>query len=117
MLRFFGKTRRWWSGARASAWFTRAHRPFLEVLEDRTLPSTLTVMNLADNGTGSLRAQVAAATSGDTIDFTTGLTGTITLTSGEIAFSKNLTIQGPGSGVLSVSGNNASRIFNISSAT
>jgi hypothetical protein len=29
--------------------------PNLELLEDRTLPSTLTVMNNADSGDGSLR--------------------------------------------------------------
>jgi hypothetical protein len=32
------------------------HRPGLEVLEDRCLPSTFTVLNLLDSGPDSLRA-------------------------------------------------------------
>jgi hypothetical protein len=40
-------------------------RPRLESLEGRDLPSTLTVLNTADNGPGSLRATIAAAQSGD----------------------------------------------------
>src|SRR5262249_38716911 len=38
-------------------------RPNLEVLEDRTLPSTFTVLNLADSGAGSLRQAVLDANS------------------------------------------------------
>ena len=41
----------------------------LEALEDRQLFSTLTVTNLQDSGAGSLRAEIAAAQSGDTIAF------------------------------------------------
>lgn len=41
--------------------------------------ATLTVTNLNDTGTGSLRAQIAAANSGDTIDFS--VSGTIVLAS------------------------------------
>jgi hypothetical protein len=67
--------------------------PRLEVLEDRTVPSTLTVTSAADSGTGSLRAEIAAAQSGDTINFAPSLAGqTITLTSGELAINKSLTI-------------------------
>ena len=43
--------------------------PCLLVLEDRTLPSTFTVLNNADNGDGSLRAVIADAQSGDQIAF------------------------------------------------
>ena len=39
--------------------------------------ATLTVSNTADSGAGSLRAQVAAAASGDTIVFGAGVTGII----------------------------------------
>src|SRR5262249_952225 len=46
-------------------------RPRLEALEDRWLPSTLTVLNNLDSGPGSLRADIAAAQSGDTIVFDT----------------------------------------------
>ncbi len=73
----------------------------------------LKVSNLNDSGPGSLRAQVAAAAPGDTIDFS--VTGTITLSSGEIAIAKNLTFNGsPGASSVTISGNGASRVFNIS---
>src|SRR5262245_30432142 len=80
-------------------------RPQLEALEDRWLPSTLTVTNNLDGGAGSLRAEIAAAKSKDTIVFATSLNGqTISLTSGALDINKNLTIQGPGAGELTVSG-------------
>ncbi|HQR11561.1 MAG TPA: IPTL-CTERM sorting domain-containing protein [Casimicrobiaceae bacterium] len=80
--------------------------------------ATFTVSTLADSGAGSLRAAVASANGAagaDTINFTVG--GTITLTSGEIVISDSVTITGPGAGSLAVSGNNASRIFNIDGTT
>jgi hypothetical protein len=60
------------------------------------------VTNLNDSGAGSLRQAIASAVSGDTIIFAAGLTGAITLTSGELGISKNLTITGPGAKTLSV---------------
>src|SRR3979490_1167114 len=48
------------------------YTPRLEILEDRMLPSTFTVLNLADSGTGSLRQAVLAANAhpgADVIDF------------------------------------------------
>jgi hypothetical protein len=78
------------------------------------VPSTLTVTNNLDSGTGSLRADIAAAHNGDTIVFAPSLDGqTITLTSGELLIRKNLTIAGPGAGELTVSGNHASRVFEV----
>lgn len=52
----------------------------------------------------------------DTIDLST-LSGTITLSSGELPVKNGnpLTIRGPGASTLSVSGNGKSRVFNISS--
>ena len=92
----------------------RAFRPSLECLEERWVPSTLTVTNNLDSGAGSLRADIAAAHNGDTIVFAPSLDGqTITLTSGELLIRKNLTIAGPGAGELTVSGNNASRVFEV----
>src|SRR5262249_28492212 len=93
-------------------------RLHLEPLEDRTLPSTFLVTNLSDTGNGSLRAEIAAANAhpgGDEIDFAAGLTGVITLTSGELLITDSVTINGPGASLLSVSGNNSSRVFEMTS--
>ena len=73
--------------------------------------STFTVSNLLDSSPGSLRDQIAAASSGDTINFASGLSGTINLTSGELAIAKNLTIQGPGTATITVSGGGTQRVF------
>ena len=75
--------------------------------------SSTVVTTNADSGAGSLRQTVIDAPDGGTITFSPGVTGTITLTSGEIAIVKNLTIQGPGASVLTISGNNNSRVFEI----
>jgi hypothetical protein len=92
-----------------------ASRLRLEALEDRWLLSTLTVLNNLDSGAGSLRAEIAASQSGDTINFNPSLAGqTITLTSGQLVINHNLDIEGLGAGNLTVSGNNASRVFDIS---
>lgn len=80
----------------------------------------LTVMNTNDSGTGSLRAAIGLARSGDTIRFASSLQGqTITLTSGELSIpvNKNLTIDGSGATGLTISGNNASRIFLLNSTS
>jgi len=74
--------------------------------------ATLTVSSLANSGTGTLRAQVAAAAPGDTIDFS--VTGTITLTT-FMDIGKDLTITGPGAGNLSLNGNAQTRMFRINS--
>jgi hypothetical protein len=50
-----------------------------------------------------------------TFDMTT-VVSPIVLTTGEISINKNLTIQGPGAAQLTISGNNASRIFYVSVA-
>src|SRR5215471_1360624 len=87
----------------------------LEILEARTVPSTLTVTNALDDGSaGTLRSTIAAAPSGATIDFSNQLRGhTIVLTGGQLVINKNLDIEGPGANKLIVSGNNASRVFDI----
>jgi predicted outer membrane repeat protein len=103
---------------------SRVHRrrawrfaPRLVPLEVRALLSTITVTNDNDSGDGSLRAAVAAAASGDTIDFARSAYGTITLTSGPIEdVGTSLTIQGPGAALLTVSGNNASGILDFEPA-
>src|SRR5260370_424720 len=88
----------------------------IEILEDRTLPSAFTVLNLADSGAGSLSQAVVDANAqpgADTIRFAGGLHGTIVLTSGELDITGNLTIEGPGATHLTISGNDASRVFDI----
>src|SRR5437899_3259878 len=87
--------------------FLRGHRPDRRVnfrpqllaLEDRALPSTFTVLNLNDSGFGSLRRAVLLANLNpgpDTINFKTGLTGTINLTSSSLTIIDDLNMQGPG---------------------
>ena len=89
-------------------------RPHLETLEGRDVPSTLTVTTNLDSGAGSLRAEIAAANPGDSINFASSLSNqTIKLTSGQLVINKSLTIQGPGAGQLSVSGGNTSRVFEV----
>ncbi len=76
-----------------------------EALESRLMLS-ITVNTLVDESDGvavggiSLRDAIAAATPGDTIDFS--VTGTITLTHGELLINKNLTIRGPGANLLTI---------------
>jgi hypothetical protein len=90
-------------------------RPVLELLEERTVLSTLTVLNALDSGAGSLRDTIKAASSGDQVVFAPSLSGqTITLTSGELAITKSLDFEGLGWDKLAISGDNQSRVFDIS---
>ena len=93
-----------------------------------TLPvqaATIEVDTLTDENDGScvdgdcsLRDAIATAVAGDTITFNASLNGqTITLTLGHIAFSKNLTITGPGADQLTISGNNANQIFRVTGSS
>jgi len=77
--------------------------------------ATITVMNTSDSGAGSLRQVLADANDGDTIDFDAAVTGTITLSSGELLVNDSITISGPGANILAVDGNAASRVFHIAS--
>jgi hypothetical protein len=78
--------------------------PRLEALEDRSLPSILTVTSTADSGAGSLRAALAAAQSGDTINFALPNHSTIQLSTGTLNVAKPITILGPGASALTVEG-------------
>ena len=116
-------------------------QPSLEVLEVRMMPATLIVNSTADNTTDAshltLRDAImlvnnAGNTSflpggwsgggqisgtygtNDTIDFS--VTGTLTLAGTELPqITKNVAIVGPGASSLAISGNNASRVFDIAS--
>jgi hypothetical protein len=91
----------------------RSLLPRLEALEDRSVPST--VGSLLDNGASdTLRAVLASAPAGDTITFAPSLVNqTITLTQGELYINRPLSIVGPAGGHLTISGNHASRVFEV----
>ena len=77
------------------------------------------VTNLFDSGAGSLRQAIldANVTAGaDEIQFSS-ISGTITLTSGELNITDSLTINGIGADLLTVSGNNSSEVFDIDDGT
>ncbi|MEH2027940.1 PEP-CTERM sorting domain-containing protein [Nostoc sp.] len=86
--------------------------------------ATLTVNNLNDSGVGSLRDTINIASNNDVVEFLLGNNpSTITLTSGALAmpaagyaYAKNLTINGPGANLLTISGNNQFPVFDISGA-
>src|SRR6185369_3186217 len=83
--------------------------------------ATLVVTNAADSGADTLRSDIALAAPGDTITFAPGL-GAITLTSGELVITKNLTFVGPGGTNQivqrsSAGGTFAFRIFNVLAGT
>ena len=77
----------------------------------QTGAATITVTNTNDSGPGSLRQALANANNGDTINF--GVTGAISLTSGGLGITKNVTISGPGFSQLAVNGNQSSFVFGV----
>lgn len=102
------------SAARTSKGSLRQFVPRLELLEDRTVLSTLIVTNANDSGPGSLRDTLGSANNGDTITFASNLAGqTIALTSGQLVVSTNVDIEGLGASQLAVSGSGLSRVFAV----
>ena len=76
------------------------------------------VSNLGDSGPGTLRQAVLDANlnpGADVITFQPSVTGTILLTTGEIAITDSVDIQGPGARSLAV--DSTARIFSISGST
>jgi hypothetical protein len=71
------------------------------------------VTNLNDAGPGSLRQAILDTPADGTVDFQPGLTGTIILTTGELELHQSVTVQGAGADALAVSGNDASRVFEV----
>ena len=91
-----------------------------ETTADNTL-SLREAINVINSGsTAGLSRAEQAQVSGtlgqnDTIQFAASLAGaTITLTNGQLTITRDVTIAGPGASQLTISGNAASRIFNIS---
>ena len=96
----------------------RAHVSLIQVASGPVVTSTADpgdgTCDDANTGDGcTLREAIAFADPGATITFAPGVTGTITLTQGELSIGKALTVSGPGAKSLAVSGNQASRVFNI----
>jgi hypothetical protein len=106
MKRFWGS-----SPGRAKQSLGNRRRLALEPLECRCVPSTVT--NLTDHDPGSLRDALASTKAGGTVDFQAGLNGTIALTSGTLAITKDVTIAGPGPDNITISGTNTLQVFNI----
>lgn len=77
---------------------------------------TLTVTTIHDSGAGSLRQAVWDAVPGDTIVFNVSLPATITLSSGPLLLDKALSIEGPGAGQLTLSGD-GERVISITHAS
>src|SRR6476469_9741120 len=73
--------------------------------------ATITVTNTNDSGPGSLRQALTVAHDGDRITF--AVSGVITLTSGGLPVTKNVTISGPDADQLAVDGNQASFVFGV----
>lgn len=98
----------------------RPFRPEVLSLEDRIQPSIYTVTTLAASGTGSLAAAITSAngnSGADTIAFDPSLfsggPGTISITSTLTQITDSVTIDGPGSSVLTIDANHDARIFDI----
>ncbi len=77
--------------------------------------ATLTVTTANDSGVGSLRQNIAASASGDTITFANNLSGaTIVLTSGQLLLTKNLTLDASAlTNGIAINGNASSRLFYV----
>ena len=81
---------------------------------------TLSDVSNATDGLTTLREAIVLAngnSEADTISFDDGLTGTLTLTQGQLVVSDDLTIEGPEADDLTISGNNSSRIFQFTGGT
>ena len=92
--------------------FYGSHSPTL-AQQIAAAPALVVVTNTSDTGAGSLRGAIAGAAPGATIVVNLACGSTIKLASGPLIVDRTLSIVGPGARCLTVSGNNASRVFAI----
>jgi Right handed beta helix region len=100
-------------GSAVAALFHALHSSGVSLRGPGVVPVTRAVARCADdNGPDTLRAAIAAASSGDTIDLSGLACSAITLTQGAIAIDlDNLTIVGRGADALAIDGAGADRVF------
>lgn len=79
-------------------------------------PATL-VTNLNNDGPGSLREVVFNASSGSTVHFAAGLAGGTIVVGSPISILQSVTIEGPASGGIRISGGGATTVFQLVSGS
>lgn len=81
--------------------------------------ATFVVTNTADSGPGTLRQNIAAASSGDNIIFATNLSGAmITLTNGYLVLSNNISIDASAlPGGIRIDGSSSDRVFYVTNVS
>ena len=98
-------------------------QPRVEILEERSVPTILTVTTAADNALapppGSLRTALASAGNGDTINFAPDLAGQTIALQGTafptLTITQNVTITSGGVPGIVISGSNAATVFTVGS--
>ncbi len=77
-------------------------------------PTEITVTNLNDSGSGSLREALELIANGGTITFDPALAGgTITLTSGQLTIDSGVTVDASAAAPLTISGGGSSRVIQV----
>ncbi len=76
-------------------------------------PDPTHVTNLQDDGSGSLRWAIDDAPPKSTISFDASLRGNITLSSADLNIAKDLTIRGPGAGMISINSDKSGYFVNV----
>lgn len=96
----------------AAATSAAAIAPIDSAPKARAAAPAIAVTNCDDDGPGSLRATIAAAATGDTIDLSALTCGTISLTTGFIGIAQDdLTMVGPGASVLAIDAGSTSGVL------
>lgn len=89
----------------------------LLLISTTALSTTHTVYTTQFAGTGSISAAIAAAGSGDTVLFSTNLSGSSILFTSQFTISTNLTIIGPGADLLTFDANPLGPLANLPAPT